>query len=159
MHRLILFRHAHAESARNGQSDLERTLSATGEAEARSAAAWLIAQDLVPERVVCSTAQRSRQSLALVEEAVAGADTRFDERIYEATPGELIEVAEAHRDAGCVMLVGHNPGFEQLAALLTSGQTGDYRGMPPAGIAVIELPASDTSLEPGAGRLAAFWSP
>lgn len=159
MHRLILLRHAHAQSARNGQPDPERTLSETGEAEARAAAAWLVAQGLAPERVVCSTAQRSRQTLALVEEALAGADTRFDERIYEATPGDLIEVAEEHRDAGCVMLVGHNPGFEQLAALLTSGQTGDYRGMPPAGIAVVDLPATDTSLEPGAGQLAAFWSP
>lgn len=159
MHRLILFRHAHAESARNDQPDLERALSAAGEAEAHAAAAWLVDQGLVPERVVCSTAQRARQTLALAGNAVEGVDTRFDERIYEATPGELIEVAEQHRDAGCVMLVGHNPGFEQLAALLTSGQTGDYRGMPPAGIAVVELPATDTSLEPGAGRLAAFWSP
>lgn len=159
MHRLILLRHAHAESPRNGQDDRDRTLSATGESEARAAAQWLLARGLVPERVVCSPSQRTRQTLALVGDALAGADTRFDERIYDATPGDLIEVAEAHRDAGCVMLVGHNPGFEQLAALLTSGQTGDYRGMPPAGIAVVELPATDTSLEPGAGRLAAFWSP
>ena len=159
MHRLILFRHAHAESARNDQPDQERSLSSTGEAEARAAAAWLVEQGLAPERVVCSTAQRARQTLALVDAALGHPDTRFDERIYEATPGGLIEVAEAHRDAGCVMLVGHNPGFEQLAALLTSGQTGDYRGMPPAGIAVVELPAADTSLEPGAGQLAAFWSP
>ncbi|TXK60753.1 SixA phosphatase family protein [Alkalisalibacterium limincola] len=159
MHRLILFRHAHAESPRNGQPDLERPLSATGEAEAIAAAAWLVAQDLVPDRVVCSTALRTRQTLERVEQALGSPAAKFDERIYEATPGELIEVAESHRDAGCVMLVGHNPGFEQLAALLTSGQTGDYRGMPPGGIAVVELPASDTSLEPGAGRLAAFWSP
>jgi phosphohistidine phosphatase len=159
MHRLILLRHAHADSARGGEADLDRALSRTGEAEAEAAAAWLAGQGLAPERVVHSPALRARQTFERVSEALGSPPVSEDERIYEATPGALIEVAEAHRDAGCVMLVGHNPGFEQLAALLATGQTGDYRGMPPGGIAVIELPAADTSLEPGAGRLAAFWSP
>jgi phosphohistidine phosphatase SixA len=56
------------------------------------------------------------------------------------------------------MLVGHNPGFEQLAALLHSGQSGDYRGMPPGGIAVLALPA-EAAIEPGIAQLSAFWWP
>ena len=56
------------------------------------------------------------------------------------------------------MLVGHNPGLERLAALLHSGQSGDYRGMPPGGIAVLSIPAG-TALEPGAAQLSAFWWP
>jgi len=53
-------------------------------------------------------------------------------------------------------LVGHNPGFETVVALLTTGQSGDFRGMPPGGIAWIELAGA---AEPGAGRLKAFWAP
>jgi len=57
-----------------------------------------------------------------------------------------------------VLLVGHNPGLEQLAALLSSGQSGDFRGMPAGGIAVLKLPV-DADLEPGIAELAAFWWP
>ena len=60
-----------------------------------------------------------------------------------------------------LLLVGHNPGLERLVALLDTGQTTDYRGMPPAGVAVLalpELPAS-AAIEPGLGRLTAYWWP
>jgi len=70
----------------------------------------------------------------------------------------LMQVADEHRDIARVLLVGHNPGFEQLAALLSSGQSGDFRGMPAGGIAVLSLP-DDADLEPGVARLAAFWWP
>jgi phosphohistidine phosphatase len=54
--------------------------------------------------------------------------------------------------------VGHNPGLERLAALMHSGQSGDYRGMPPAGIVVLDFEAEAT-VEPGVARLSAFWWP
>jgi phosphohistidine phosphatase SixA len=69
-----------------------------------------------------------------------------------------MELADGHKDVDRLLLVGHNPGFEQLAALMHSGQSGDYRGMPPAGIAVLTLP-KDAALEPGTARLSAFWWP
>jgi len=63
-----------------------------------------------------------------------------------------------HLDCTRLMLVGHNPGFEGLAALLATGQSGDHRGMPPGGIAVLAL-TRETELEPGSARLITFWSP
>jgi phosphohistidine phosphatase SixA len=69
-----------------------------------------------------------------------------------------MQVVDENRDASRLLLVGHNPGFEQLAALLSSGQSGDFRGMPAGGIAVLTLPA-DAALEPGIAQLAAFWWP
>ena len=56
------------------------------------------------------------------------------------------------------MIVGHNPGLEQLVALMESGQSGDYRGMPPAGVAVLTLPPG-APIEPGVAKLAQFWWP
>jgi phosphohistidine phosphatase SixA len=67
-------------------------------------------------------------------------DQRLEPSIYDATPGTLIELADGHKDVERLLLVGHNPGFEQLAALMHSGQSGDYRGMPPGGIAVLSVP-------------------
>ena len=154
---LILLRHAHAEPLSATGGDAERPLSLRGEAEADAAAAWL-RQHGVPDRVICSPSQRTRQTLARVLGAAGFVDTREDERIYEATPGDLMDVIADHRDCARLMLVGHNPGFESLAALLATGQSGDHRGMPPAGIAVLALP-QEAELEPGCARLITFWSP
>jgi phosphohistidine phosphatase SixA len=158
MRELILLRHAHAEPAAPGQADLDRPLSAEGLAEAEAAGRWLAEQRLVPDCVLCSPSRRSRETLEAVLGAIGYVDQRIEPSIYDATPGTLISLADAHSQSTSLLMVGHNPGFEQLAALLHSGQSGDYRGMPPGGIAVLTLPA-DAALEPGAAQLSAFWWP
>ncbi len=158
MRELILLRHAHAEAAAPGQADLDRPLSAEGLAEAESAGRWLKNNGWVPDCVLCSPSRRTRETLEAVLGEVGYIDQRIEPSIYEATPGGLIALADAHRDVGRLMLVGHNPGLERLAALLHSGQSGDYRGMPPGGVAVLTMPV-DAALEPGIARLGAFWWP
>ena len=158
MRELILLRHAHAEPANAGQADIDRPLSPEGLAEAEAAGRWLAEHKLVPDCVLCSPARRSRETLEAVLGAVGYVDQRLDERIYEATPGTLAELADEHRDTDRLLLVGHNPGLEHLAALMHSGQSGDYRGMPPGGIVVLSLPAQ-ASIEPGVATLSAFWWP
>ena len=157
MRELILLRHAHAESASVGQADRDRPLSATGVQEARDAGEWLRGQGLRPDRVLCSDAARTRDTLAALGDIGAG-EVYEDASIYEASPGTLAALADANRDAERLLLVGHNPGLEQLAALMHSGQTGDYRGMPPGGIAVLRLPV-DVNIEPGIATLTRFWWP
>lgn len=155
--RVTLLRHAHAESAAPGQADALRPLSTTGEAEADAAAQWLAGRG-TPARVLCSPAVRTRQTLARVLDRLGFVDTREEASIYEASPGALMALIEQHRDAGSLLLVGHNPGFEAVVALLSTGQSGDHRGMPPAGIAELELPP-EGPVEPGSARLVAFWWP
>ena len=158
MRELILLRHAHAEPAAPGQADLDRPLSAEGLAEAESAGRWIKDNGWVPDCVLCSPSRRTRETLEAVLGEVGYIDQRIEPSIYEATPGGLIALADAHRDVGRLMLVGHNPGLERLAALLHSGQSGDYRGMPPGGVAVLTMPV-EAALEPGIARLGAFWWP
>jgi phosphohistidine phosphatase len=150
---VILLRHAHAETGKSGQADAERPLSARGIEEASAAGRWLREQSVLPARVLCSPSVRTRQTLQTALGDVAAAD---EPRIYEASAGELIALIDDHADAPRLLLVGHNPGFETLVALLATGQSGDFRGVPPAGIAWFEI---DGAAEPGAGRLEAFWSP
>lgn len=154
---LILLRHAHAEDATGG-ADIDRPLSAHGQAEAEAAGRWLREHHLVPDRVVCSPARRTRETLEAVLAQTGYVEQRLDERIYEATPGTLISVAEQHTEVERLLLVGHNPGLEKLVALLHSGRTGEYRGMPPAGVAVLSL-SSGSELEPGSAALTQFWWP
>ncbi len=158
MRELILLRHAHAEQATPGQADIDRPLSSEGLAEAEAAAEWLKANNLIPDRVLCSPSRRTRETMEAVLGKVGYVDQRLDDAIYEATSGTLAGLADTHREAERLLLVGHNPGLEQLAALMHSGQSGDHRGMPPGGIAVLALPV-DASIEPGIAQLSAFWWP
>jgi len=158
MRELILLRHAHAAEAIAGQADIDRPLSPEGLAEAEAAAAWLAQQNLIPDRVLCSPSRRTRETMDAVLAQVGYVDQRLEDGIYEGTSGTLAGLADANREAERLLLVGHNPGLEQLAALMHSGQSGDYRGMPPGGIAVLTLPA-DAGIEPGVARLSAFWWP
>ncbi len=158
MRELILLRHAHAEPADTGQADFDRPLSPHGLTEAEAAARWLLEQRLVPDRVVCSPARRARETLEAVLETIGCVEHDLDQRIYEATSGTLAGIIDDHREVERLLLVGHNPGLERLAALMHSGQSGDYRGMPTASIALLALPL-DVTIEPGIARLTAFWWP
>ncbi|QOY62816.1 histidine phosphatase family protein [Lysobacter sp. H21R4] len=158
MRELILLRHAHAEHATAGQADIDRPLSAQGVAEAEAAGRWLAERNLAPDRVLCSPARRTRETLEGVLAVIGYVEQRIQEEIYDAEPGALIALADNSAGVERLMLVGHNPGLELLAALLYSGRTGDYRGMPPGSVAVLSIP-DGTRLEPGVARLDAFWWP
>ena len=158
MRELILLRHAHAVPAGAGQADLDRPLSPEGLAEAEAAGRWLGENGLVPDCVLCSPARRTRETLEAVLGVIGYIDQRLEPSIYEATAGALVALADMHCDSERLLLVGHNPGLERLVALLHSGQSGDYRGMPPCGVAVLSMPR-DVPLEPGVARLSAFWWP
>jgi phosphohistidine phosphatase len=152
-HELILLRHAHAENLKSGQDDADRVLSPRGVTEAQDAGKWLRGHDLSDVEILCSPSTRTKQTL---EHALGNVAATMEPRIYEATAGELVSIIDEHEGSSRLMLVGHNPGFETLVALLATGQSGDFRGLPPGGIAWFEL---DGTAEPAAGRLKAFWSP
>ena len=150
---IILLRHAHADKGNAATEDAERPLSAQGNAEARDAGHWLREHHALPATILCSPARRALQTL---DAALGDAARKLEPRIYEATAGELASVIDEYAETQRLMLVGHNPGFETLVALLATGQSGDFRGIPPGGIAWLEI---DGLAEPGAGVLKAFWWP
>jgi phosphohistidine phosphatase len=157
MHELILLRHAEAQPAPPGGEDVVRRLSGRGEQEARAAGTWLQAHGVHPDRVLCSPSERTCATAQLALSALKRApDMRMAPEIYNATPGELLALLDQHDDVNTILLVGHNPGIERLVALLVEGRSDEFRGMPPAGLAVLHL---DGPLEPGNARLDAFWSP
>jgi len=158
MRELILLRHAHAEPASPGQADMDRPLSPEGLAEAEAAGRWLAEKGLIPDCVLCSPARRTRETLEAVLGVIGYVEQRLEDAMYEATSGTLAALADGHCETERLLLIGHNPGLEQLAALMHSGQSGDHRGMPPGGIAVLTLPV-DATIEPGVATLSAFWWP
>ncbi|HJT97059.1 MAG TPA: histidine phosphatase family protein, partial [Rhodanobacteraceae bacterium] len=70
----------------------------------------------------------------------------------------LLRVLDEHADANPLLLVGHNPGLENLVALLTEGASDSGRGIPPAGVVWLGMPA-DAAIDPGTAAVHHFWWP
>ena len=166
MLRLLLFRHAHADRP-DGVADHERLLSARGVQEAQSMGRHMQAHSLVPDLVIVSSARRTQQTWAMASEAGAYSVTQINEpRVYESTAGELLEVLREQNAAhACIMLVGHNPGMERLAAwLIDTGEpaalTRLQREFVVGGLAVIDFEATSWGqLDVQSGKLVRFDTP
>ena len=153
----IVLRHAHAEAQSSDGTDFARELSERGRGEAERAADALakMLDGRVP-RILSSPAARAEATAQIVAEKL-GDSVGFNARIYNATPGDLLDVFNATGPTETVLVVGHNPGIEEVVALLVDGRSQAHRGMPTSGIAVIDVPAG--LVEPGQGQLRAFWAP
>ena len=121
MKTLLLLRHSKAENAAPGSSDIDRALNERGRNEAQAMGTFIRKQNLTFELVLCSPALRARETAELVLAAAEiTANVRYDQRIYEASPRQLLEViSEVEEDKIAVLLVGHNPGMEELLRALT----------------------------------------
>ena len=139
MKTLLLLRHAKAENGAPGLTDLNRALNQRGKKEAQSIGTFIRKQNVEFELVLCSTALRARETAELaLAAAEASASVHYDQRLYEASPGQLLEViSEVEDDVSTVLLVGHNPGMEQLLRALT----GEVEEIATGTLAKIELDA------------------
>lgn len=154
MKTLYLLRHAKSDWSDPSLDDHDRPLNRRGkrarELIAAHVAGWPV------DLVVCSTAVRARATAKPVVAAL-GCELQFEPAIYEASAGNLLEVVQHLPDeAGAVMLVGHNPGFE----ILTSVLCGDSPAYPTAALGTITLDVQHwAGAEPGSGRLTALVAP
>jgi len=152
MKTLILLRHAKSSWKDTSVRDFDRPLNQRGLKSAPAVGKLMKKRKLQPDLVLSSPAERARQTTELVlAEAGLEIEVRHDERIYEATVARLVEVvAQIEDEANVAMLVGHNPGLEELLAALT----GTARSMPTAALACIELDIEKwNKVRAGTGRL------
>ena len=143
MRTLYLLRHAKSSWKDPSQADFERPLANRGRKACEIVARLIQDRGLEFDLVLCSTAIRARETIDLVSKyAKLKSELRFDERIYEATVSELLEiVSQLENDRKEVLLVGHNPGFEDLLHLFSGT---DHR-FPTAAMAKIKLKISKWS--------------
>ncbi len=115
MQRLILMRHAEAESAAPGR-DRDRPLSARGRTDAAAMGRALAARGWRPDLALVSPATRTRQTWDLVHDAFGDVQIRDDEALFNGGADTLRRlVGDAEDEAGCLMVVAHNPGVHVLA--------------------------------------------
>ncbi len=143
MKKLLLLRHAKSSWEDTSLPDFERPLNERGLRAAPLIGKFMREQKIRPDLVICSPAKRTRETIALVLEAAGiEPDVRYDERIYEASVASLLEIiSQIEDDPQEVLLVGHNPGFENLLERLT----GESIRMPTAALARIALNAEKWS--------------
>jgi phosphohistidine phosphatase len=165
MPRLIVLRHAKAASPAD-VLDIDRPLAPRGREASTLMGRYLSEQGLVPDLALVSPSHRTRETWHLVQPSLGDVMVRFEPSIYAApSPLLLTILQEITTPSQSVLLVGHNPGCEELArALAASGDPKALERMgrkfPTAALAVIDFDGpSWVDLGAEAGRLERFVTP
>jgi phosphohistidine phosphatase len=146
---LLVLRHAKAVQVL-GLADHERPLAERGRSDAIATGDYLREQGLLPDLVLCSTSLRTRQTL---EGLAIDAPVSYERIIYGNDVDDLRTLVQVTGDeVGTLLMIGHNPAFQELAIALTGEQI-DY--FPTSALAVIEL----ASWSDGHGRLVSHRTP
>lgn len=167
MLRLMLLRHAKSNWSSTGMQDAARPLTDRGAASARLMGAYMARHSLIPDRVLCSPARRTRETWAGISAKwPADTDVVFDERLYAAPPQVVLSIIRAQDNAARTLLVvGHNPGLQEAAELLIAAGDVDLRErlrekFPTAALAVIDFAVDKWSrIHERSGRLDRYITP
>ena len=167
MRRLMLLRHAKSDWSAAGMPDHDRPLNRRGQETAPKIGAYMVRHGLVPERVLCSTARRARETWEeLAGEFKEHPPTIFEDRLYNAAPDAILNLIRDTKTAvKSLLLIGHNPGLQDLAAVLIASGDLDHRErlrekLPTAGLVIIDFALDDwAKVHPHAGRLERFVAP
>ncbi|WP_069160540.1 SixA phosphatase family protein [Nocardia altamirensis] len=158
---LILMRHGKSAYP-DGVGDHERPLAPRGQREAALAGDWLRATQPPVDAVRCSTATRTRETLA-----VTGIDAPvvYEAGIYEASPQSLIELVQlSDDDVSTLLVIGHAPGMPWTAWELASNRNSTHavelsRKFPTSALAVLEFDRPWAQVDAGTGELVRFHIP
>lgn len=149
--RLVLFRHAKSDRP-VGVADHQRPLATRGQRDATAAGAWLRDNLDAIDLAVCSTATRARQTWELASQRLADEpQSRAEQRVYAATAEELLAVVrDIPAQVGTAVIVGHNPGLEDLLSMLG----GNDDPLKTSGIAVLHGQGGWVDCGPGMALVA-----
>ncbi|MBN4066045.1 histidine phosphatase family protein [Candidatus Amoebophilus asiaticus] len=156
---LILCRHAKSNKA-NGISDFDRTLNGRGKADAQFMGNLLLQLDIMPNRILASPAVRAETTASILANEMAFSDQIQSERcIYDQELDEVLDkIKSIDNDHNIAMVVGHNPGMEQLARLLLGMRS--FIVIPTCGIVVLEFNINEwREIDSSASILKFFFSP
>jgi phosphohistidine phosphatase len=154
MKQLTLLRHAKSVQDPTYAVDRERPLAERGRTDAEAMGRFFAQAEIIPDLIASSPAIRARQTAELLARTAGyEAGIRWDEAVYSAGPDALLSVVRGLPDqVDHALLVGHNPGFEELAALLIGTECGVT--LPTSAAAHFEIDVDRWSeVCAGAGRL------
>lgn len=159
MKTLLVFRHAKSSRKDDTLDDHDRPLNKRGNQTAPRMGRWIAEQNAVPELILSSTAKRAKSTAKKAAKAMGyEGKIRYDKSLYLAEPSAYLQAVQTHAKAQTrVMIVGHNPGLQDLVQAMT----GMEQALPTAALAEIRLAIaswqdlqSDTT-----GELCHLWRP
>lgn len=163
---LTLLRHAKSSWDDPVERDFDRPLNGRGWKAAERMGRYLAEEGLGFDQVLASPALRVKQTIEGVEKGLGRPlGAQFDRRIYMASGVHLFDLVQAEAREERLLLIGHNPGLEDLLFLLVPEDGCDLRReaetkYPTATLAEIVLDAPDWgALKEGCGRLTRFVRP
>ncbi|BAQ17555.1 SixA phosphatase family protein [Methyloceanibacter caenitepidi] len=164
---LSLLRHAKSSWKNPALPDRERPLNARGMGDAPVMGRAMSKRGIDPELILCSSAQRTVDTLALVlPELKIEPEVVYDDALYHASPDQLLDMLRnLQPGARSVLLVGHNPEIQALALGLIGAGPKELRDRlaekyPTGGLAVINFTAGLwSSVDVGSGSLSLFLAP
>jgi phosphohistidine phosphatase len=162
-HRLLLLRHAKSDWGDASLPDHDRPLAKRGRAAADRMGAHLRAEGPRPDLALCSSARRSQETCERL--GLANLETAVEDSLYGAPDDELLaRLRTLREDTGVVLLVGHNPGVQDLAIALAGPDLGEdavrlREKFPTGALAVFDVDGAWWELAPGRARLSAFVVP
>lgn len=121
-HKFLIMRHAKSDWSTDKDGDFNRPLSARGTKAAKLMGKWLKKNQYSLDRVICSPALRARQTCQLVikELGVAEYNVIWVAEIYGASLNDLLSIVNRHsKDCCTLLMIGHNPGLDQLLCYLS----------------------------------------
>ena len=160
--RLILTRHAKSSWDDPNLADHARPLKGRGSRAARELGEWLASRGHLPDEVLSSDAVRTRQTWEQIEPALAEAPAPgWLPALYHAGAEEMLACLKAAKGR-TVMMIGHNPGLAEFAAMLPARPPADpdFARFPTAATLVVDFEIADwAELEPGRGSVLDFFTP
>lgn len=167
MKTIYLLRHAKSSWDDASLPDLQRPLAPRGRKAAPRMGTYMTRHGLVPDRVLCSAARRAVETWqALLVPLRDETPVEIREDLYHASPGTILDVVrELPAEVDSVLLIGHNPTFEELALVLAG--SGEQKAMedlerkyPTGAMAILDFPVQEwREVREGTGWLRAFVRP
>jgi phosphohistidine phosphatase len=160
---LYLLRHAKSSWDEPGLDDRERPLNKRGRRAAKAMARHLRDEGVAPQLVLCSPAVRTRQTLERIEPALGKRRVQVEPALYGAGVGELLaQVRAVPERLDSVLVIGHNPGLQDLAVGLARPGPGTEElaaKFPTAALATLAFRGRWKELDAGGAELVGYVRP
>lgn len=159
---LMLLRHGKSDWHAGAATDFERPLALRGRKAVKRMGQWLREQDLIPDYIISSPAERARHTTRRLCRFAKIPDSgiAWEPNIYEANLDALLEViTHCPREWNRVLLIGHNPGLEYLVRYLADVSIKNWDAdnlIPTTALVQLEMPDDWTQLAPGSARIIAI---
>jgi phosphohistidine phosphatase len=162
---LFVLRHAKSSWDNPSLADHDRPLSDRGQRAVKVLSAYLRDNEITPALVLCSSARRTRDTLAGV---APGGEHVIESELYSASCRQVLDrLRQVSEEVDSVMVVGHNPTMQTLILRLVANGGGDgdsnlsqiQRKFPTGALATLTFDGSWSELSPGSARLGAYIRP